>query len=54
MDVKCTNNLLWSDILTKYKLYEVKMDDSVNDEYWIEDDNGCFNPFPKYLFTELN
>jgi hypothetical protein len=54
MKVKCIRNFLWNDILTVGKTYETDDSEDTEDEYWLEDDNEYFNPFPKELFELLD
>lgn len=53
MKVKCTA-VIWGydDLMTKGKLYEVG--EVEPGEYWIEDDQGCYNPFPQDCFEVVS
>ena len=53
MKVICRDRLLFDgDLLTIGKEYEVE--EVENGDYWIEDDNGNYNPFPQELFEVIS
>lgn len=51
--VKCTSVMFgYGDLMTKGKEYEVsELEDG---EYWIEDDQGQYNPFPQKCFEVIS
>lgn len=53
MKVRCTGVLFgYSDLMTEGKEYEVG--DVQPGEYWIEDDQGEYNPFPQCCFEVVS
>ena len=53
MKVKCIAMLFgYGDLMTIGKEYEV--DEIENGEYWIEDDQGEYNPFPQECFEVVS
>lgn len=54
LKVKCTQEAFgFTDMITLGKEYEVGDTSTDTGEYWLEDDNGEYNPFPQELFKEI-